>query len=343
MSETQTTICHFNAGKQAIRLEDILKRVSEEDILAYYFHIYRVPALVNSPLREDHNPSFSIYINPNGKLIGYDFGIKTSYGLFDMLMQYFHMGFSDVLNMIWKDMCQITTKQSQNNVVRTYLHKHENIKLEVKTRVFKDYDLAFWNSFGINKQWLRFGRVFAISDIIKKSDNCTTYIPADRYAYVYVEFKDGVQSLKIYQPFNQRYKWISDGNNSVWSLWDQLPESGDKLIITSSLKDSLCLWANLDIPSCSLQSEVVIPKQQVINQLKERFKQIYILYDNDYTKLQNTGQIHAQKLAEKYELINICIDEQWETKDPSDFYKKHGKQQFINYFYGKFHKFRTED
>ncbi len=308
----------------------MLNRVSEEDILAYYFNIYKIPTLISSPLRKDTNPSFSIYYNNSGKIRCYDFGLTKSYGVFDLLMEYLKLDFQSVIERIWYDMCHLsvtTSKKISRKKIKT-----SNVKLEVKTRNFQDYDLTFWNSFGINQEWLRFGRIFAISDIILTKNNVVTYIPADKYAYVYVEFKDNIQSLKIYQPFNKRYKWMSDGDSSIWNLWTQLPERGEKLIITSSLKDALCLWANLNIPSCCLQSEIAIPKKKVIDQLKLRFAQIYILYDNDYNKLENVGQIRALELSQKYNLTNLCIDDWYQVKDPSDFYQKYGRITFQKYF-----------
>jgi hypothetical protein len=85
---------------------------------------------------------------------------------------------------------------------------------------------------------------------------------------------------------NKRYKWLSDGNSSIWSLWSQLPDYGDKLIITSSVKDALCLWANIHVPSCSMQSETTVPKPQIIEQLKRRFKHIYVLLTMILTNFQ---------------------------------------------------------
>lgn len=324
----------INAGRVPVTLNDIMNIVSEEDILAYYFHIYKLPSLINSPFRKDKNPSFSLYINASNKLVGYDFSTKQTYGIFDMLMEYYHMSFKDVLLKVWQDMCNIKTRSDIPKRKRVYISEHD-IKFEVKTRAFRDYDLEYWASFGINQQWLRFGRVFAISDIIRKSKSQIMNLPADKYAYVYVEFKDNIQSLKIYQPFNSEYKWMGDCNCSIWSLWSQLPPTGDKLIITSSLKDALCLWANLHIPSCSLQSETTPPKPHVISQLKQRFQHVYILYDNDFQKKENTGQLNAVHLSKQYDLINICIDNSFKAKDPSDFYKMYGLKTFYTYFYDK--------
>lgn len=322
-------------GRPSIGITDIMNVIGDEDILAYYFNVYKIPCLISSPLRQDSNPSFSIYYNKNGKLVFYDFGTKETGGMIDLIMRKFNLSYQESLYKIYYDLCLLQTTTSVSKPIVKKKHKNFNqiTKLQVRTRSLQNHDLQYWNSYGISQEWLRFGRVFPISDIFVQKNNQAFNVSADKYAYCFVEFKDNKQSLKIYQPFNAKYKWMNDGDSSVWNLWSQLPQSGDKLIITSSVKDALCLWANLGIPSCCLQSEQTIPKKQVINQLKQRFGTIYVFYDNDCTKLQNTGQINAKTLVDKYQLTNICIDDWYDCKDPSDLYKKYGKIKFKKIMY----------
>ena len=58
----------IGVGNSSVCLEDILKRVSEADILFHYFNITEIPCVINSPLREDKTPSFGFYTS-NGKKI----------------------------------------------------------------------------------------------------------------------------------------------------------------------------------------------------------------------------------------------------------------------------------
>ena len=145
-------------------------------------------------------------------------------------------------------------------------------------------------------------------------DGITKIIPADKYAYAYIERKDGIVSIKIYQPFSDTMKWISKHDSSVWDLWTKLPESGERLIITSSRKDALCLWAN------------------VVNQLKQRFKNIYVLYDNDFKAVEkgeeNHGRVFGKHLSDMFGLIQIEIPEFYRSKDPSDLFRDWGKEVF---------------
>ena len=82
-------------------------------------------------------------------------------------------------------------------------------------------------------------------------------------------------------------------------------------------------WENVGIPCTSLQAESYLPKPQVINELKRRFKNIFVLYDNDYTAEENHGLILGNQFAEAYDLIHIFIPEEYQSKDPSDLVKNH--------------------
>ena len=124
--------------------------------------------------------------------------------------------------------------------------------------------------------------------------------------------------MKIYQPFSERMKWLSKHDSSVWDLWDRLPEKGNKLIITSSRKDALCIWENTGIPAISLQGEGYIPKEHVVQQLKDRFEIVYVLYDNDFNSDINNGRVFGETLSRKFNLRQIEIPTEWRCKDTSD-------------------------
>ena len=110
-------------------------------------------------------------------------------------------------------------------------------------------------------------------------------------------------------------------------MWQQLPKFGDNLIITSSRKDALCIWENSGIPSCSLQAESYLPKKHVIQELKDRFKNIYVLYDNDFDKEKNYGDIYGEELSKQFELIKLKLPDELKVKDTSDLCKTYGRKK----------------
>jgi hypothetical protein len=156
---------------------------------------------------------------------------------------------------------------------------------------------------------------------------------ADKYAYVYVEFKEGKTTLKVYQPFNTKgFKWANRHDKSVISLWTKVPKSGDRVCICSSLKDALCLWANTGIPSLAIQGEGYGMSNTAINELKRRFNKVYILLDNDPPGLED-----AKNLASKTGFINVVLPPFNEGKDISDLYHSlHDKNKFKELILGLF-------
>jgi hypothetical protein len=81
------------------------------------------------------------------------------------------------------------------------------------------------------------------------------------------------------------------------------------------------------IPAVALQSESATPKAKIIKELKDRFRTIFILYDNDFDKEVNWGQQFGKELSEMYFLPQIEIPSIYKSKDFSDLVKNHGKAE----------------
>ena len=116
------------------------------------------------------------------------------------------------------------------------------------------------------------------------------------------------------------------------SLWTKVPEYGDKICICSSLKDALCLWANTGIPALAIQGEGYSISNTAVSELKRRYKEIYILLDNDDAGLQD-----AVKLSESTGFTNIVLPKKYGEKDLSDLYHSlQDKERFKSIILGLF-------
>jgi hypothetical protein len=206
----------------------------------------------------------------------------------------------------------------------------ELTKIQVAVRPWRQYDYDYWASYGIEKQWLKYAEIYPISHkIITKKDKETgkerKYIfSADKYAYVFTEYKGNQLSLKIYQPYNTKgFKWCSKMDSSVISLWTKVPEYGDRIIICSSLKDALCISCNLHIPAIAPQGEGYDISETACKELKRRYKKVFICFDVDKAGLED-----MQKLSKKTGFQYVVPDLNGE-KDFSDYWKSlSDKQQF---------------
>ena len=89
------------------------------------------------------------------------------------------------------------------------------------------------------------------------------------------------------------------------------------------MKDALCVWANTGIPALAIQGEAYGMSDTAVNELKRRYKNVYILLDNDKQGLKD-----AEVLAEKTGFTNIVLPQFEGGKDISDLYKIMGKEKF---------------
>ena len=192
----------------------------------------------------------------------------------------------------------------------------QSTDLQCRVREWRKHDIEYWQSFGISLDWLKYADIYPISHKIVIKGNNKFIFAADKYAYAYVERKEGKVTLKIYQPFNTNgYKWSNKHDRSVISLWTKIPEQGEKLIVCSSMKDALCVWSNTGVPCIAIQGEGYSISDTAISELKRRYKEIYILLDNDEAGLED-----AKKLSESTGFTNLVLPD-YGAKDCSDLFK----------------------
>lgn len=331
-------------GEPSITLSDILEKTTEANILSFYLGVTEIPCIIHSPLRKDNRPSFGLY-SPNGKRIYFvDFATKDRGGVFDLLCQMWGCSYKEVLTRINKDIpkfCSIEIPDIHKHIpctVKSTIECKKSTDLQCKVRNWASYDIEYWESYGISLDWLKYAEVYPISHKIITKDGKRYVFGADKYAYAYVERKEGKVTLKIYQPFNKKgYKWSNKHDNSVISLWTKVPEYGEQICICSSLKDALCLWANTGIPSLAIQGEGYRISNTAISELKRRYKQIFICLDNDEWGLRD-----AIKLSKETGFTNIVLPKFKGGKDISDAFKILGKEKWLELITPLFNSFKTE-
>jgi len=323
----------LSAGRQTtIGKHGLLELTNECSLAGYYLGITKLPCLINSPLRVDNHPSFSIYTTDGQTVYYRDFATGERGSFLELMSKLWCISYDDVIDRIYRDITKnnsnvsITLLKSNNTSISKL--SDSNTILECKIREWRDYDIEYWKSYGITLDWLKYADVYPISHKIILKDGKRMVFPADKYAYTYVEFKEGKVTHKFYQPFNKDgFKWQNNHDRSVVSLWTKVPANGLMICVCSSLKDALCLWCNTGIPSIAIQGEGYPLSQTAINELKRRFKKQFILLDND-----EPGRKDAKKLTELTGFTNIEIPQFEGGKDVSDYYKVFGKEKFIETF-----------
>ena len=90
----------------------------------------------------------------------------------------------------------------------------------------------------------------------------------------------------------------------------------------------------LKFNAINTQNEGIQIPKEIIDYLLQYYTNIYLLYDNDYDKSKNWGQLAAKTVIKQYPFIkNIKIDGRYKCTDVSEFIKKYDEnksKQYLN-------------
>jgi hypothetical protein len=305
---------------EEITLDQILRLVDEYHIYSYYLDqqvVINKP--ISSPFRKDNNPSWSLFRSKRNEIMYKDFATGETGNVVKFVQVLFDITYRQALKKIWKDLISSNKIKQLRPKVEPELRIPAKI-ISIKRKYFTKTDEDYWGQYGIDKDTLKFFNVYPINSFwvndIQQSFKYTKDCPM--YAYkVYNKFK-------IYRPFskNREDKWRNNCGPYDVQGWEQLPWVGELLIITKSLKDVMVLY-KMGYAAIAPQSENSTIPKKIIDELKQRFTRVVILFDND-----TAGRDAAIKLAEKHDLtyIYISLDKLllYNVKDISDYVKELG-------------------
>ena len=297
-----------------LTLDLILSRVSEYDIYARYIGQFKIGNIYNSPLRQDKNPSFGIfYSKRTNKLLFKDHGSGECGDVIKFVSLYTGLtNYHDILQRIVDDMSLTNTTKLKSKKQIDYTPTETVIG--VVRQDFTEVDKQYWSQFSIKESTLQKFRVSSIkyylcNGIVKgiyKNEN-------PMYAYkVYDHYK-------IYRPLGDKYtKWRNNLDPLDIQGYEQLPKSGDLLIITKSMKDIMCFY-EMGYNAISPSSESTWFTPDFIEAILKRFKHVLICFDRD-----STGVEYLRKLSLKTGLNGFLIAKKFKAKDLSDAIKNKG-------------------
>jgi len=181
--------------------------------------------------------------------------------------------------------------------------------IRIKSRGWLQKDILFWGQFNISKERAIRYNVYPITHYWV-NNHCFTIKPGE-LAYAFLE----QGKFQIYQPYApKRNKWFSNTGSMIYG-YEQLPDFGDLLIITSSKKDIMTL-DSLGYNACSSNNEGSRFPEDVYEDLNNRFNKVLLFYNND-----NQGLISANTISSELGIDYVFIPREIEWKDPSDLVK----------------------
>ena len=328
--------------------KEIEKRENDFSMFKMYCpNFKKIDVKFKSEFRKDRNPSASI-TEYNGRLWYKDFGDPLqdkAYNIYQFIMRKYSLSFVDTLLKINEDFNLGLGYNSKNKVIvpvkynidYTIKEKQDNTVSKILVRKIKPKKrhIDFWSRYDIDSKDVPvlFDKYkispishFWLQDTPKVTDKM--YVINDiGFTYDYY-WHLGTLLRKIYLPKKSGSNFFTNCNTLITQGYDQLPKTGDLVFVTSSMKDVAVLDYN-SYPSVAPSNENVFIQKHIFIDLKKRFKNVVIFYDNDFDKEQNWGKIYAKQHSEKFNIPYITLPDNT-GKDPSDFSKKYGRKELSN-------------
>lgn len=316
--------------KPKISKELILSRFSEEQLMEYYLHLPVRRGLFRSPLRRDKQPTCSFYRNNSGTLIFKDFATGQHLNVFGVVQEIFKCDYHEALRIIANDMGIVRDRELRRNPGKinespTKITDKEMSKIQVEIQDFTDLELKWWGKYGITLNTLKKFNVYSCKHVFLNGNllaKSQQHCPIFGY---YGKKYQGLELWRCYFPKRTSFRFITNWPSKKIQGYDQLPKEGKLLVITKSMKDCMTLYS-CGISAIAPNSENLFVSDNMLNELKSRFKYIVVFYDNDRPGLHNMARIRR----EHPELVYISIPKQYGSKDISDFYKDHGRKETLN-------------
>lgn len=287
----------FSCFRPKITKEFLLSKINQESIMQYYTgQDVNSKKLFTSVLRKDNHVTCSFYKSKSGILYMHDFATNEHLDCWNIVMQLYNCNYYDALNIIAQDFGFVegTHKNVSPPKLVNDLKETESSKIQVQIKDFTEKELEWWNQFGISKKLLKKYHVFSLQHVFLNGQlRFTSSEQCPIYGYYFGKDKNHEEKWKIYFPMRQEFRFLNNVSKKTLQGYHQLPKTGDLLVITKSMKDCISLYG-FGIPACAPNSETLFVNDKQLEEFKQRFKHILVVYDQDKPGKHNMWLIRKQ-------------------------------------------------
>jgi len=224
-------------------------------------------------------------------------------------------------------------------IIQDYNHKvKEKRIINVVNQNFTVDDLEWWTMYGISESTLNKYNVLSVKELYINSKLKRVYT---RKYPIYAYFFPRTKNYKIYIPNEDKWnKWDTNANND-WDIqgYDQLPEKGETIYITKSMKDVMVFKVMFDflgtpVDCIAPHAESINLSEKFITAIKERYKRIIIVSDFDLAGVKFAQQCRKKHDIQDCKFISTTrhfIDGKMKVldKDISDYRMLHNRQKTL--------------
>ncbi|MGL4372548.1 MAG: toprim domain-containing protein [Turicibacter sp.] len=311
--------------EKPITKDFLLSKHTQEKYMEHYTGVPVKKGLFISPLRADSKPTCSFYKNKSGDLVLKDFNGSFCGNFISVVMEKFSCTYYKALQIIANDFGLIKRPDLKINPPKIeysglVMQESKTADVRIEMQEFTERELNWWLGFGITKETLKKFRVYSCKNVFLNGNffsSSSETIPMFGY---YGGKRDGLEMWRIYMPTKRNYRFLSNWNKNMIQGAHMLPETGELVVITKSMKDAMLLY-EMGINAIAPNSESTFVNELQLAKLKSRFKHVVVLYDNDLP-----GITAMNKFRKLNDVKCIWLPRN-SAKDISDFYKKYGKKR----------------
>jgi hypothetical protein len=282
----------------------ILEVVDEYTLYCYYTKIddLQLNKSYSSPFREDTFPSFGIYRTKYDIGVEYlwkDLATGESGNIFKLIQKIEQVNSNEeayqIVNEDFGLGLDIGHSEPRTKINLYGKPKESLIKIQVAPVPLTEAGLSFWKQFDISTELLDRYYTTQIKWYWSFPGQQAPYNVGDpTFAYRIGKY------YQVYNPFAPKlYKFRNDFPEHYFFGYMQLSNSGEKLIIDKSCKDVIfCRRLGYEAV-CGKSETTMIPKQKML-EMRERFRVVYLMLDND-----KAGITQAEKYLAEYPWLQV--------------------------------------
>jgi len=282
----------------------------------YLKYLGKINKSMRCPWRKDTIPSWGVFLS-NGLYYYKDHDDGSSGSAIQFVQKLFGLSFADACNKIKWDF-SLGGKPSISQKVYENKVKEENKRIHIATEicVFDKKHAKYWNDYHLTEEYLRKYNVFRVKNLWINRQK--VYLHPDELTFVYRH--EPSKSEKILRiGVDPILKWRNNAAGSTLWLKEFLQDT-DKLVVSKSLKDSLCL-SLFGVNTVALQSESLSCVESNETWFKELIKPVYVMMGTDAQGKSQSHLITAKYGFKHYNTPDYLLEEgnndfaSWVAKD----------------------------
>lgn len=314
--------------------KQILAQVSTYDILKHFLKDYYVGEPIKPGVHvyvpeisgKQKTPSFNIYYSHKSNEYRYKDFTGNDGSAFDLVMNLYGLSFKEALKVIDKEMnlnlLNEDVKYSRKDVIpkrEPVIEPERNYSFTLEQARWTEYNLQFWTKYGTGLETLRKYHIVPVERLSAFNRGNVPYeIKSFKKRLIYAILGDGW--AKYYIPEiaglqKKRFGYVGKKPTDFVFGLEQLPETGDNLYLVAGEKDTVNMRSH-GLNAVCLGSEESAPQNYPSFMAlldSNRFKNYFILYDNDPTGRKRMKEINKDIPKLKPKLLNI--PDGWDISD----------------------------